>query len=419
VRNAALAALALVIVVAAVFYVRLAQPESAVPATPTPSLSTTAPSSSQSAPPSITATPSPPASGAVTVQVTPTAIPAEFRYLVLGSGAEFRLVVLDLTAGRASQVATARIALAPNAQQTPLVRVSASVDGRVVLLAFDVPEARGSLFVIRPESGDARLLLRGEIKGATISADGARVAVGRNDQDSSLTGLWIGTPDGALRRLIADDPHSNGSPPLPYAFSADGALLVFGVGLGDSGRQGVVIAASSKEGRIDRSGGGAQVVEADASVVGPAAGAEFRSAREIFVWSSRTLFGGQTLAYLYDLTTKRVTDLYRPTGDTIISAAAWRPSADQYASIEWPQSVAGTGLLERGAAAWLRGGDGSGRKLGDFLMVVDIWWSRDGARLFARMGGDDAVGGITDLFTGKGVMQLCVRGGGPPPAPCT
>jgi len=192
------------------------------------------------------------------MQVTRTTVPAEFRYLVLGSGEEFRLVVLDLNAGRATSVATARLTVPPGAASGPSAAVSASLDGRTVLVTFEVPEASDSLFVVRPEIGDATLLLRGEIRGAVVSADGARIAIGRNDQDPSLTGLWIGTPDGAIRRLLADDPSAAGSPPRPYAFSADNALLAFGLGIGDSGWQAMVIGASSKEARIDRSSGGPQ-----------------------------------------------------------------------------------------------------------------------------------------------------------------
>ncbi len=347
------------------------------------------------------------------MQVTRTTVPAEFRYLVLGSGEEFRLVVLDLNAGRATSVATARLTVPPGAASGPSAAVSASLDGRTVLVTFEVPEASDSLFVVRPEIGDATLLVRGEIRGAVVSADGARIAIGRNDQDPSLTGLWIGTPDGAIRRLLADDPSAAGSPPRPYAFSADNALLAFGLGLGDSGWQAMVIAPSSKEARIDRSSGGPQIIGADASVVGPAVGAEFRSARELFVWSSRSMFGGSTVAYFYDVTTKRATDLYKPTPGILIAAATWRPTAEQYATIDQPECCGATGM------AWLRGRDGSARKLGDAGFVVETWWSRDGSRLFARVGGDDSVGGITDLLTGNRIMQFCLRGGGPPPAPCT
>lgn len=212
-RYAAVAVLGLAIVVAAVLYVVVSRPGSTAVATPT-----IRPSPSASAP---TPSPSPPASvsgalGAVTIQVTRTAVPAEFRYLVLGSGEEFRLVVLDLNAGRLAQVATARIALLSGAPGELFAAFSTSGDGRTVLVTFVLPDATDSVFVVRPESGDARLLLRGELRGAVISSDGVRLAVGRNDQDRSLTGLWVGTvADGAMKRLLADDSQFNGSPPLP------------------------------------------------------------------------------------------------------------------------------------------------------------------------------------------------------------
>jgi hypothetical protein len=350
------------------------------------------------------------------MQVTRTSVPAEFRYLVLGGSDELRLVVLDLNAGRATQVATARIALPPAAPTRPSVAVAASKDGRTVLLTFDVPDATDSLFLVRPESGDAKLLLRGQLFAGVISDDGARFAIGRIDEDPALTGLWIGTPDGAIRRLVGDNPASTGVPPLPYAFSSDGGLLAFGLGLGDSGREAVVMSGSSEEGRIDRSGGGPQIVGADASLVGPAVGAEFRLAGELFVWSSRSMFGGSTVVYGYDLAAKRTIDLYRPTGDVLITAAASRPKSGQYATVERPSCC---GVSPLGTGAWLRGPGGSARNLGDAALVVDIWWSRDGSRLFAVVGGDDSVGGVMDLLTGRGVMQFCKRGGGPPPTPCT
>jgi len=416
------ALVALAIVVAAVLYLTAARPQSAVVPTPTPTVPSASPSASatrssptSSAPALPTATTSG-ALGAVTIQVTRTTVPAEFRYLVLGSGEEFRLVVLDLNAGRATAVAIARLTVPPGGATGPSAAVSASLDGRTVLVTFEVPEASDSLFVVRPETGDATLLVRGEIRGAVVSSDGARIAIGRNDEDPSLTGLWVGTPDGAMQRLLSDDPSSTGSPPRPYAFSPDNALLAFGLGLGDSGWQAMVIAASSKEGRIDRSSGGPQIIGADASVVGPAVGAEFRSARELFVWSSRSLFGGSTVAYIYDTATKTSTDFYRPPAGVLIRAAASRPNTREFATVERPECC---GVFVAGTAAWLRGQDGSARKLGDAVFVIDLWWSRDGTRLFAEGGGDDSVGGISDLLSGKGVMQFCKRGGGPPPTPCT
>src|SRR5205085_245945 len=106
VRNAAVAVfVALATVVAALVYLGSARPESGAVPSPTPatvlsaspSASTSGPSSTSSASALPSATTSG-ALGAATIQVTRTIVPAEFRYLVLGSGEEFRLVVLDLKA---------------------------------------------------------------------------------------------------------------------------------------------------------------------------------------------------------------------------------------------------------------------------------------------------------------------------------
>ena len=99
-----------------------------------------------------------------------------------------------------------------------------------------------------------------------------------------------------------------------------------------------------------------------------------------------------------------------------IYAAPGNAGMREFATVERPECC---GVFVAGTAAWLRGQDGSARKLGDAVYVVDLWWSRDGTRLFAEGGGDDSVGGISDLLSGKGVMQFCKRGGGPPPTPCT
>jgi hypothetical protein len=415
-RNGAIAVLGLAIVVAAALYLGLPRPPSTSTAAPTPTSTLSGISATPT--PTVAASPAPLGGlGAVTIQMTRTTVPAEFRYLVLAGGDEFRLVVLDLDAGSSTQIATARIA-SPGTPTELFVTVAPSADGRTVLLTFVVPDAADSVFVVRPENGDARLLLRAEIRGAVISSDGTRVAIGRNDEDRAFTGLWVGTvADGAMRRLVADDPQSNASPPLPYAFSPDGALLAFGLGLGEIGRRAMVAPVGSSEGRVDRvSGDTTRIVGIDVATVGPASGAEFRSARDLFVWSSRSAFGGETVAYLYDLTAKRSAELHRPSGDTLITAAAWRPNAEQYATIERPMCC---GVFVTGTAAWLRGRDGSARTLLDAVDFIDLWWSRDGSRLFARGGADDSVGAVTDLLTGKRVLSFCLRGGGPPPAACT
>lgn len=414
VRIAAIVVVLLVGMVAALFATQTERPPvTTVPPTPAPTAAVASASPSPSPTPS--ASPAAMAPGAVTVQASRVAVPTEFRYLALGSGSDFRVIVLDLEAGRSSDVATIRLGPLPTAPAHPYVGVSASTGGRVVLLTLVVPETSNSVFILRPEMGDARLLVRGEVVAAIVSPDGTRFAIALNDQDRALTGLWVGTiADGAMKRLVADDPQYVGSPPRPYAFSPDGDLLVFGVGGGDSGARAMSIPVRSAEARVDRTGAEDRLVGGEAKAIGLASGAQFRAPGELLVHSSRSAFGGETVVYLHDLPSGRSSDLYRPGGDSVIQVASPRPGADQFATLERPICC---GIVP--VAVWLRDAGGGAKKLGEWRLLGETWWSGDGSRLYGRMGGDDSTGAIADLLTGRSVMTFCVRGGGPPPAPCT
>ena len=406
-------AVSILIVVAVVALYSTRSPAPATSASPSvtasPSPTAVAVSPSPSPQPSPTATPNAP--GDATVSVTKVTIPAEFRYVVVGSGDDFRVLVLDLGAARAAEVASAHVVRVQSAPAQTSAAVSASADGRVLLLSLDVPEAQSSLYVLRPEAGSSKLLLKGAPRQALVSPDGTRFAVPRADAEPMMTGLWVGsTDDGSMRRLIADHPQFVGSPPVPFAFSPGGTLLVFGLGLGETGYQATLVPVSSAEARIDRSAAGLKIVGGDITAMGPGAGAQFVSEREALVWSSRSAFGGETVAYTFDVTSKKRTDVYRPSGaDSFLGSAGWRPRADQFATIEGP-TCCGVNLPQ---VVWLRSRTSSVRKLGEYSFLVDTWWSRDGSRLFGQMGGDDSTSAILDLLTAKPVMQFCLRGGTP------
>jgi hypothetical protein len=189
----------------------------------------------------------------------------------------------------------------------------------------------------------------------------------------------------------------------------DGRLLAFGLGMGDTGYRGALtpVATAELDARHLRDSGAATP---DVTLLDAASGAESTSATELFVWSSRTAFGGQTIAYAYDFASQKKVDLHRPTGDIQLEAA-WRPNTDEFATLERP-TCCGVGVP---LTAWLRGRNGSARKLleaGPF--IGDMWWSRDGTKLYATTGGDDSTGGVIDLMTGQSVMGFCKRGGAAP-----
>ena len=342
-------------------------------------------------------------------------VPAEFRYLVVGNTPDLRLIVLDLDAKTASDVGTIRV---PTTAGLQLPSISASADGKTLLIAVPTLSGGVTAYLVRTDRGESQALVRGNVVSVLLSPDATRFAIGRNDADQAVTGLWIGTvADGQAHRLVADNPSAVGSPPRPLAFSPDNTLLAFGVGLGETGDQAAVVSVGSSELRVDRSGSGVQVTGGDVALLGAVNGAEFRTNKELFAWSSRSLFGGVTATYVYDVAAKRSTGLFRSaTEDIVITAAAWRPGAEQYATLERP-GCCGVDLPQ---TAWLRGRDGSARKLNDQPVAVgETWWSRDGSRLFAREGADDSTGVVVDLMTGRGVVTFCLRGGGPPPNPCS
>src|SRR2546430_14376605 len=156
-------------------------------ASPSPSTAVTAsPSPSERPSP----TPAPSAPGDATVVVSKVTVPPEFHYLVLGSGEDFRVVVLDLDKARTMDLASIHLFGVRTAPAQTSATVSASTDGHVILLLLSVPEAQSSLFVLRPETGESRLLFKGAPTKALVSPDGTGFALGRPDADRASTGLW-------------------------------------------------------------------------------------------------------------------------------------------------------------------------------------------------------------------------------------
>lgn len=380
---------------------------SAEPVAASPTPSTTASATATPAPTS-SLSPSPvsrPPLPNVDLTLHATSVPSDFRFVATGS----RLLVLDLTAGTATEVAS--FSVRQPEPGFPSAEVVASRDGASVLLTVHASQADGGVFLLTPQKGQARILARGGVARAALSPDGTRFAVARNDPDPALTGLWVGATSAAsMRRVIADDPQSVGSPPVPYGFSPGGDLLAFGLVNGESGAHVAVVSFSSSEGAADRSSGTWAIQGSDAVLIGPSAGAEFITNDELFVWSSRSAFGGQTVGYTYKLAAKTTVELYRPAGDVVIAAAAWAPAIRGFASAE-RALCCGVALpvTVRTIAE-----DGSVRRLGEWN-VIDMWWSRNGnaAKLYGILGLDDSAGSVVEMLTNKAVMEFCWRGGVP------
>ena len=182
-----------------------------VAAVPTPT-STSVPTATRTATP----TPSPQTTNqGVVLNARPTVVPPDFKYVETWPG---RIVMFDLAARRATEIATYTTVTAEPGH--PAAQLSASADGRTLLVLVLVSPTDRTLFVVRPETGEVRTIMRGPLDRGILSADGSRFAVARHDSDPLLTGLAVGAiADGTTRRLIADDPQLVGSPPIPFAFS--------------------------------------------------------------------------------------------------------------------------------------------------------------------------------------------------------
>jgi len=354
--------------------------------------------------------------GDVSVRMGKVAVPSEFRYVVSGGADTFRVMLLDLGAGAATEVATVSVG-AGNPADGPYVFTSASRDGSAVLLTVNVPGAGSTVLLLRPEAGDARELYRGSpFDRAVISPDGMRYALSRAADDRAVNGVWVGTLGaGPLRRLVADDPSASGAPPVPVAFAPDGQTLAVRVNVGDGVSEVFLMPVAAAEGRVARDLDPVRIVGGDPLAVG-GANVDFGDGREILVWTGQNPFGGANLVSLFDRETRRRTELYRPprptsqATDVTIADAAWHPRRDRFVTVE-RQFCCGANLP---SGVFVRGRDGSAREVARGAFFLEVWWSRDGARLFATTGGDDSTGSVIDLFTGTVVVRYCLRGPGPP-----
>ena len=284
-----------------------------------------------------------------------------------------------------------------------------SADGRVLVLMRWLSDQQSSYFVLRPETGELRVLLTGRGLGApVVSADGQRIAFARSSDDPSVNGLWLLAVTGAASptRLVSDVPQRVGSPPQPVAWSPDGTWLAFAPGVGDSGTEIAIIDPSMGESRFD---GAANTLSGGRTrLFGPGFAIDWRGGeRALLITSSRTMFGGRTQIYTADVTTGATRMLYTPSGDPNLGPAIWHPALDRYAVEEHPRE-GGVGVP---TAIWVRSLNGSATKVAESPFLSPPWWSRDGTKLFSITGGDDSTGAISNLLGTGGGAAFCRRGG--------
>ncbi len=393
----------------------------AAPPAPLPTLSPTA-AASPSAAPSVRISPTAtPAAGAATLQATAARVPVESHYVVAGTGvpsggaASFRVVLLDPEAHRATDVASVAVPVPPGSQSPPRVAVSASADGRTLVAAAMHPSLRETILALDVEAGTARLLADGPGFGPVpVSPDGRSFAFARSTGglggDPAVEGIWVGAVAGGVpRRLVASEPGRVGSPPVPLAFLPAGTQLAIRASAGEGSSQ-VALVGTAAETRFDASTGEVRFSGGDVRVLGRGTGIDAGDGRSLLLWSSRDAFGGSTFVSTFDLATGATREVFRPEGDRLIPTAAWHPARDRYVVVESPFCCG----LQLARTVTVRRLDGTVTQAAQSPFVGEVWWSRDGAKLYATSGGDDATANVVDLLSGAVVVSYCLRGSGPP-----
>ena len=327
-------------------------------------------------------------------------IPSEFRYLQTTA----RVLLIDPANKRATEVL--RYDLSGQPRQ---VQFSASDDGRTLAVIAHPSENVGTIYIVRPESGDATTSLQQEgITNPSLSHDGKTLAYQRVSVDPAVHGVWLmDLPLGTPRRLVADEVMRVGSPPLPLAWSNDGRWLAVVTNAGGPGGERVAaVDVAAGETRFDGTGfiGGL-------ARTGPGGVfADWKDRRLLVTSSSGPLAGVRASVDLFDVASGTWSNLFKPAAERNVFRARWRPGAESFVVLEGSYNIGpGSPLVVQ-----LRGLDGSAQNLYQSGFIADLWWSSDGAKLYAWTGGDDSVGGIVEVFSGAS-FPFCLRGGSAPP----
>src|SRR5437867_4577363 len=380
------------------------------PGSPSPSSSSSPPSSTPSRSPSLSPSP-PPASSAV-VHATAVTLPDDPHFFSVGGQDSTRILLFDSAATRAPvEVVRFDPTPVPGGPDVRAIAFGASADGRVLVIARRVSEQRTIHYLVRPQTGEVVVLLTdlaSSFSAPVVSPDGARYAFARSG-DPAGTGVFVADARAGRdpKRIVASDPQIVGSPPQPVAWSPDGKWLAVTYSNDGGSRLGVV-QVSAGETTLDIAheafAGG------NARLLGYGGAVDWRAGdQNLLVTSSRNVFGGRSFVYASTVAGGTPRELYAPNTDTVLSGSAWHPALDRFFVDERPLCCG----VNAPSTISIRKPDGSGTNVYASPFVDVPWWSKDGTRLWAQVGGDDSVGYLRDLLSTTSVM-FCLRSAGPP-----
>lgn len=382
-------------------------PTTTAPASVAPSPSTLPAVSPSTVSPSATLLPSP------GIHVTPVAaLPADPHFFAVGQGDSTRILLFDSSSTR-PPVEVVRFDVQPTPPNPDVREIAfgASADGRVLVIARRFSEQRTVHYLVRPQTGELVVLLTDLARSfiaPVVSPDGTRYAYARL-ADAAGTGVFIADARAgpAPKRMVAADPQIVGSPPHPVAWSPDGAWLA--VTLSDTGGSRMfVVEMQAGETALDVGTG--EFTGGNGRRLGPGHAIDWRGgAQNLLIASSRHAFGGRSFVYATAVTGGPPRELYVPADDTVVADAEWDPAVERF-FVHQRALCCGVGLpitirVQRPGAP--------GMNVFEDPFVGVPWWSNDGTRLWARIGGDDSIAYLRDLLSATSVM-FCLRSASPP-----
>jgi hypothetical protein len=314
------------------------------------------------------------------------ALPADFRFVLVGDAGDERLLLLDPAGKRVTMVAHFEGSGAFVNGRVVETATIASGETIVMHVRADGPTAR--LYIIKPLTGAVRSLTIPRSEQMRLSPDAATIAVTRNSTDADQNGLWLlNTSDGIGQRLFAD---SGRRATRAVQWSADGKRISALVDTGGAQTQLIV---------LDTSGGAT-------SLLGRATDARWRGT-DVLYWDA-TIPGP---VKVYDSATAAiVAPAYPAPSGVIIDRAELRPRTAELAVREHTTST-----LPRIISYDYASGTSSVR-FADAQLVLGFWWSSDAAHLYAWTI-DNGTTTIRDVLTGETAVTFCFRVKIDPPCP--
>lgn len=306
------------------------------------------------------------------------ALPADFRYVLVGDAGDERLLLLDLSGKKVTLVAHFEGTGSFTDARVVETATVASGDTVVVYVRSDRPTSR--VYVIRPVTGDVRSLIVPRSEQPRLSPDAATIAVTRNSTDPEQNGLWLlNTSDGIGRRLFAD---SGRRASRAVQWSADGKRISALVDTGGFQTQLVV---------LDVSGGATPLL-------GRATDARWRGT-DLLYWDV-TAPGPVSV---YDSASGAVAaPAYPAASGVIIDRAELKPRSTELAVREHTTSTLPRIISYDGASGT------STERFADAQLVLGFWWSSDATRLYAWTI-DNGTTTVRDLLSNETAVTFCFR----------